>query len=100
MSDPAPPTVDPEAIARLARLALDPDELARLRKEFDGLLRYFAAIQSVDTTGVEPMVYPIDARNVLRPDEASPSMPREDLLRNAPAQEGGEFFRVPKVIDA
>lgn len=100
MTDPTPPAMDPAVVARLARLDLTDDEKARLRREFDGLLRYFAQIQSVDTTGVEPMVYPVPLHNVLREDAPRPSTPREEILRNAPGAGGGEFFRVPKVLES
>lgn len=100
MTDLTPPAMDPAVVARLARLDLTDDEKARLRREFDGLLRYFAQIQSVDTTGVEPMVYPVPLQNVLRDDLVRPSTPREEILRNAPGAGGGEFFRVPKVLES
>ncbi|HKE01721.1 MAG TPA: Asp-tRNA(Asn)/Glu-tRNA(Gln) amidotransferase subunit GatC [Planctomycetota bacterium] len=93
------PKLDPAAVARLARLALTPEELARYGREFATLLAYFDQIRAVDTEGVEPMVYPLDRRNVLRRDETRPSSPRELILGNAPAAEAGEFFRVPKVIE-
>ena len=94
------PKLDPLAVARLARLALTPEELARYGREFEQLLAYFDAIRGADTSGVEPMVYPLDRRNVVRADEPRPSTPREAILGNAPAQEGGEFFKVPKVIES
>ncbi len=99
MAEPVPLRLDPAAIARLARLALTEEELARYGRQFETLLRYFDQIRAVDTTGVEPMVYPLSVRNVERPDEPRPSTPREDILANAPATHGGEFFRVPRVLE-
>ena len=99
MPEPAPLRLDPASIARLARLELTEEELARYGRQFETLLRYFDQIRSVDTAGVEPMVYPLGVRNVERPDEPRPSWPREEILSNAPAAHGGEFFRVPKVIE-
>lgn len=99
MTDPAAPRLDPAAVARLARLDLTPEELERYGKQFETLLRYFDAIRSVDVSGVEPMVYPLDRRNVLRDDAPRDTAPREEILRNAPASHGGEFFRVPRVIE-
>ena len=38
-----------------------------------------------------------DLFNVLREDEVEPSLPREDVLQNAPAQEDG-FIKAPRVM--
>jgi aspartyl/glutamyl-tRNA(Asn/Gln) amidotransferase C subunit len=38
------------------------------------------------------------ADNHLRPDEAQPSMPVEEIMKNAPKRQG-DFFSVPKAIE-
>lgn len=87
-----------EKVAQLARLQLAPGEHEKFAKQFAGLLENFAKLQKLDTTGVEPMVYPFDLRNVLRHDEPSSSVAKEDLLRNAPERQE-DFYKVPKVIE-
>ncbi|MBI3817561.1 MAG: Asp-tRNA(Asn)/Glu-tRNA(Gln) amidotransferase subunit GatC [Planctomycetes bacterium] len=93
------PSLDPAVFARLARLELSDEERRRYAKEFESLLNYFNQIREVDTTGVEPMVYALEASLRARADAIAPSVGRE-ILKNAPATEGGEFFSVPKVIES
>jgi aspartyl-tRNA(Asn)/glutamyl-tRNA(Gln) amidotransferase subunit C len=92
------PSLDPAVFARLSRLQISAEEASRYAKEFERLFEYFNQIATVDTSGVEPMVYPLDPAHRLRDDQIS-APPGREILRNAPSVEGGEFFRVPKVIE-
>lgn len=84
-------------VAKLARLELDQGQIDAYRTQMAGVLEHVAKLRSVDVAGVEPMAYPFEASNRLAEDEIAPSMPLEDLLRNAPAVEG-RFLAVPKVL--
>ena len=50
------------------------------------ILEHAEIVSSVDTGGVPPTSHPIPVSNVMREDEARPSLPREDVLANAPDQ--------------
>lgn len=94
-------TIDRAAVdhvARLARLALSEAERARMEVELAQILDYAELIQSLDLDGVEPTSHSIPLRNVLRPDEPAPSLPRNEVLRGAPESEDGRF-RVPRIIE-
>lgn len=84
-------------VAKLARLSLDPDEVDRFTRQLNDILAYVEKLQEVDTQGVPPMAHAVPVYNVFREDEATPSLPREEGLANAPAQEEGTFV-VPRVI--
>ena len=56
-----------------------------------------AKLSEVDVAGVEPMAHALPLHNVLRDDVVEPSLPVEQVLRNAPETDG-PFFKVPKVI--
>jgi aspartyl-tRNA(Asn)/glutamyl-tRNA(Gln) amidotransferase subunit C len=84
-------------VAKLARLALPPEKLAKFSGQLAAILQYIDKMAEVDTTGVEPMAQPISVSNVLRDDVAGPALPIEKVLQNAPETDGA-FFRVPKVI--
>ena len=88
---------DVKKVARLARLALDDAQLAKLTSQLEGILGYVAKIQQVDVSGVEPMAHALPLHNVLRDDEVGPALPLEKVLQNAPDTDG-PFFKVPKVI--
>lgn len=84
-------------VAKLARLDMDADALARMAGQLDAILRYAAKLDEVDITGVAPTTHTLDAVNALRDDEVRASLPREEALKNAP-QRNEEAFVVPKVI--
>jgi len=81
-------------VARLACLRLEPDEVGRMRAQLSTILGHVQALSALDLAGVEPTAHALDLRNSVRPDEARPSWPRDQVLRGAPdPAEGG--FRVP-----
>lgn len=93
---------DIDRIANLARLNLQPHEAERMREQINGFLNIVAAMQAVDTTGVEPLAHPVatiqDVALRLRDDVVSEPNNREANQRSAPAVERG-LFLVPKVIE-
>lgn len=98
-------TLDIQRIANLARLALQPDEEARMLNKINDFFGIVEQINAVDTTGVVPMAHPVDAmRNSpeiqlrLRADTVSEPNQREANQQSAPAVENG-LFLVPKVIE-
>jgi aspartyl-tRNA(Asn)/glutamyl-tRNA(Gln) amidotransferase subunit C len=84
-------------VAKLARLEIPPDRLARLTGQLESILEYVAKIGQVDMTGVEPIAHALPLHNVLRDDVVEPSLPLDKVLQNAPETDG-PFFKVPKVI--
>ena len=89
---------DVEHVARLARLALTDAELERMREQLNGILAYIDKLNALDTEGVEPTSHAVPLVNVMRDDEPAPCLPRDDALASAPDR-GGEFFRVPRIIE-
>ncbi len=86
-------------LARLARLALDDDELDGLAAQLDVILGAVAAIREVtDAADVPPTTHAVPVENVTRPDVVTPSLPRELVLGGAPEAEDGRF-RVPRILD-
>jgi aspartyl-tRNA(Asn)/glutamyl-tRNA(Gln) amidotransferase subunit C len=89
---------DVEHVARLARLALTPDELERMRTQLNAILVHIDALRAVDTDGVEPTSHAVPVVNVMREDEPRPPWPAEVMLQNAPDR-AGAFVRVPRIIE-
>lgn len=85
-------------IANLARLQLSPEEQARFKEQLSAILDYFARLQELDTAGIAPASGSIGSVGVLREDQPRPSLRPEDLLKNAPLVENGQF-RVPPVFE-
>lgn len=87
-----------EHIASLARLYLSEDEKELFGSQLSSVLDYMEKLNELDTKDIEPTSHVLPLSNVMRNDIASPSIPREDALLNAP-DHTDKFFRVPKIIE-
>ena len=85
-------------LARLARIALQPGEIAAVGSRLNRILDLVGQIQAVDTAGIEPMSHALDVVQRLRPDEVTETDRREPYQSVAPAVEEG-LYLVPKVIE-
>ncbi len=85
-------------VARLARLGLSQDEVARLQQQLSQILEAMRVIDRVDTSTIPPTAQVIPLHTVMRDDIVRPSLPVERVLANAPRREG-DYFRVPAVLD-
>jgi aspartyl-tRNA(Asn)/glutamyl-tRNA(Gln) amidotransferase subunit C len=81
-------------VARLARLRLSDDEVAKMAGELSSILDHVDRIAELDLDEVNPTSHVVELENVLRPDEPRPSWPRERVLKPAPETADGAF-RVP-----
>ena len=84
-------------VAKLARLALREDQLAKYAPQLGAILQYIEQLNKIDKSGVEPMAHALPLHNILREDVVEPSLPLEEVLKNAPDTDG-PFFKVPKII--
>jgi len=85
-------------IARLARIEMGDDEIARLVPELNGIIEWVEQLAEVNTDGVEPLTAVIDQKLRLREDAVTDGDCRHDVIANAPDAQHG-FFAVPKVIE-
>jgi aspartyl-tRNA(Asn)/glutamyl-tRNA(Gln) amidotransferase subunit C len=84
---------DVQHIAELADVGIGSGELGTFTHQFNAILEYFDILDRVEGSG--PVTR--DLYNILREDEIEPSLPREEILRNAPAEEDG-FIKAPRVM--
>ena len=84
-------------VARLARLALDDDEVGRYAVQLSAILEHVDAVRRLDTADVPPTAHPFPVENVLRPDTETLSLDRETVLAQAPVAED-DRFRVPRIM--
>jgi aspartyl-tRNA(Asn)/glutamyl-tRNA(Gln) amidotransferase subunit C len=89
-------------IARLARIAVRPEESAAAVERLNRVLGLIDELKAVDTRGIEPMAHPLDAQlpqgQRLRPDEVTETNQRALYQSLAPAVQDG-LYLVPKVIE-
>ena len=96
-----------ERVAELANLDLAPHEKPRMQRDLNAILDYVAQLNELDTSGIEPMAQVSDLLDtgadsghgiVLRADGLRPSLPRAEVMHEAPETDGA-FFKTPKVIE-
>jgi aspartyl-tRNA(Asn)/glutamyl-tRNA(Gln) amidotransferase subunit C len=85
-------------LARLARIAIRPEESEAVLERLNRVLGLIDEMRRVDTSGIEAMAHPLDARQRLRADVITASDQHELYQSVAPAVEGG-LYLVPKVIE-
>ena len=85
-------------LARLARIALRPQDSAPVVERLNRVLGLIDQLRAVDTTGIEPMSHALDLTQRLRPDEITEKDQRELFQAVAPATDKG-LYLVPKVIE-
>lgn len=85
-------------IARLARIAVDDEQVAAMEKELSALLAWVEQLSEVNVDGVQPMTSVVEQKLKMRADVVSDGGRPDDVLRNAPLSEEG-FFLVPKVVE-
>jgi aspartyl-tRNA(Asn)/glutamyl-tRNA(Gln) amidotransferase subunit C len=96
---------DVQRIAKLARLAVDAQELPAVRQKLNAILGVISQMQAVPTQGIAPLAHPTAFVQpvALRLREDCVTEPNDEPSRaanmaNAPAQEDG-LFLVPRVIE-
>ncbi|MBP2628461.1 MAG: Aspartyl/glutamyl-tRNA(Asn/Gln) amidotransferase subunit [Firmicutes bacterium] len=85
-------------VALLSRLEFSESEIETFTGQMDAILQYAEVLNKLNVENVEPMAHVLPLKNVMRADEAKPSLPRELALSNAPEQEDG-YFKVPKIME-
>jgi aspartyl-tRNA(Asn)/glutamyl-tRNA(Gln) amidotransferase subunit C len=80
-------------IAELADVGINPEELGTFTHQFNAILEYFDVLDRVPGAAAGTR----DLYNVMRDDVVEPSLPQEDVLRNAASQEDG-FIKAPRVM--
>ena len=76
-------------IAHLARLAIEPEEMADYQNDLSEIISFVDQMQAVNTDNIEPIAHPF---------EVTETNQREKFQAIAPDVERG-LFKVPKVIE-
>ena len=92
------PELNIDHVAKLARLALTPEEKRMYSAQLGDVLKYIEHLSEVNVDGIEPTAHAFPISNVWREDEAGPALPVEKALMNAPAQRDN-MVSVPTVIE-
>ena len=85
-------------IAHLARIAVEENEVERLRGELNAILSFVETLAEVDVEGVEPIASVLPMQMKKRADLVTDGGIVDDVLVNAPVKED-HYFVVPKVVE-
>jgi aspartyl-tRNA(Asn)/glutamyl-tRNA(Gln) amidotransferase subunit C len=81
-------------VARLARLDLSEEEVARFQEQLSAILDAVGKVRELDLSDVPPTSHPLAVANQWAEDEPHAPLAVEEALANAPDREGN-LFRVP-----
>jgi aspartyl-tRNA(Asn)/glutamyl-tRNA(Gln) amidotransferase subunit C len=93
-------------VAELANLELTEDEVPRMQRDLNAILRHVDQLNELDTASVPAMAQVGEMLGAvedktgaaLRQDQIRPSIDRKAVMASAPESDG-RFFKVPKVIE-
>lgn len=86
-----------EKLADLARLEFSEKEKEEMLQDMNKIMAFVEKINEMDLDGVEPLIYMVEEGNVMREDEVTDQVTRDEALKNAPSRDT-DYFRVPKVL--
>lgn len=90
--------VDISYLAHLARLKLSEEEKAEFNPQLDRILHFVEKLGELDVDGIEPTSHAVPVHNILRDDDVRSCLPREAILKNAPATVQ-DLIRMPKIVE-
>ena len=81
-------------VARLARLELSDDEVAKFQEQLSDILEAVSKVSELDLADVPPTAHPLQIANAWADDVARPCLPLDEVFANAPDRDG-DYFRTP-----
>lgn len=85
-------------LANLAQLELSEREKSVVGEDLQRIMTMVDQMQAIDTSTVEPLAHPLDARQRLRPDQITETIERDLYQQGAPATADG-LYLVPRVVE-
>ena len=81
-------------VARLARLELSDDEVARFQSQLSAILDAVSKVSELDLADVPPTAHPLEIANAWAEDEPRKCLSLDDVFANAPDRDD-DYFRSP-----
>lgn len=86
--------IDIKKIAKLSRLAIEPEREEKFQKDMQNIIEM---VERLPEMGAGDLSSKVEDAMTLREDEIAPSLPREEVLKNAPQTAAGCVV-VPKTV--
>lgn len=84
-------------LAHLSRLEFNGDEKEKIKTDLTKIIQFVDQLSSVNTDGVEPLIFMNESENVLREDDVQQTITQEEALKNAPVHDS-DYFKIPTVL--
>ncbi len=84
-------------IAHLARLQFNDEQKVNIKADLSKIIDFVDQLNTVDTDGVEPLIFMTDSINVLREDVQIDTVTQKEALMNAPNHDS-DYFKIAKVL--
>ena len=81
-------------VARLARLELSGDEVAKFQEQLSDILEAVSKVSQLDLSDVPPTAHPLEIANAWAEDEPHACLTHDEVFANAPDRED-DHFRTP-----
>ncbi len=88
---------DVAKVARLARLSLSDEELDLFTDQLSRVLEHATDMDALDLADVVPTAHPFGLTNVVRGDDPTACLDRDEVLAAAPDVQDGRFA-VPRIV--
>lgn len=86
-----------KAIAKLAKLAVSPEELDHYSHQLSEILEHFKQLSSVNVSQIEPLFTPFEEVSTLREDQVEEAGDADGIVQGGPDVQG-HLFKVPPAI--
>ncbi|MBI3136564.1 MAG: Asp-tRNA(Asn)/Glu-tRNA(Gln) amidotransferase subunit GatC [Bacteroidetes bacterium] len=84
-------------LSHLARLEFNGDQKERIKTDLTKIIDFVDQLSSVNTDGVEPLIFMTETENVLRDDVDVVTISQTEALKNAPVHDT-DYFKIPTVL--
>ena len=81
-------------VARLARLELTDDEVARFQEQLSAIIEAVSKVSELDLSDVPPTSHPLEIANAWAEDEPHACLSLDEVFANAPDRQD-DLFRTP-----
>ena len=84
-------------LAHLSRLEFNGAQKERIKSDLTKIIGFVDQLSTVDTSGVEPLIFMTNSINVLREDIQKDTITQAEALKNA-AVHDSDYFKIPTVL--
>lgn len=86
-----------DKLSALAKLEFEGNDKEVIKEDLTKMLGFVEKLNSIDTEGIEPLIYMTEEESVMRPDVVKETISQQEALKNAP-QKDSYYFKVPTVL--